>query len=327
MMGKRRARRAAASASPDRPATGAVRPGPAVPPGPAAPPGEAAWATGPPAEAPAMAGVLGAAAYPGEDGAAGAAGTAGPGLPGMPGVAQPAGQQPPVLRPAAKAGHDPWRAAFFGVLILAILAGAAWALLGSSLLVVRHEEVTGNRLVPASEVLAAAGIRRGTPLASVNTLAAAHRVEQIDQVLSATVSRSWPDTIVISVRERTPVLAVAAGGRFELIDPAGVTVRWSPRKPAGMPLLAAPPVQLRGSHGVLAAASVLRQLPARLRLLVESVTAPSAQDVTLHLRGGVTVAWGGAAQTRAKAAEVIVLLRTRARYLDVSDPNTAVTAG
>ncbi len=273
-----------------------------------------------------MAGAVGAAAYPAEDAAAG---TAGPGLPRMPGVAQPTPQQPAARRPAPAAGHDPWRAAFFGVLILAILAGAAWALLGSSLLVVRREEVTGNRLVPTSEVLAAAAIRRGTPLASVDTRAAAHRVEQIDQVLSATVSRSWPDTIVISVRERTPVLAVAAGGRFELIDPYGVTVRWSPRKPAGMPLLAAPPAaaQLRGSRGVLAAAAVLRQLPARLRSLVEAVTASSPQDVTLHLRGGVTVAWGGAAQTRAKAAEVLVLLRTGARYLDVSDPNTAVTAG
>ncbi len=285
MVGKLRARRAAASASPDGPATGAIA---------------------------------------GEDAAGG---TAGPGLPRMPGEAQPTAQQPAARRRAAAAGHDPWRAAFFGALILAILAGAAWALLGSSLLVVRHVQVTGNRLVPASEVLAAAAIRRGTPLASVDTRAAAHRVEQIDQVLSATVSRSWPDTIVISVRERTPVLAVAAGGRFELIDPAGVTVRWSPRKPAGMPLLTAPPAQLRGSRGVLAAASVLRQLPARLRSLVEAITAPSAQDVTLHLRGGVTVAWGGAAQTRAKAAEVFVLMRTGARHLDVSDPNTAVTAG
>ena len=70
------------------------------------------------------------------------------------------------------------RTAFFGVLILAILAGAAWALLGSSLLVVRHVRVTGNRLVPAAQVRSAAGIRAGQPLAQVNTAAAAHRVER-----------------------------------------------------------------------------------------------------------------------------------------------------
>jgi hypothetical protein len=47
--------------------------------------------------------------------------------------------------------------------------------------------------------------------------------------------------------------------------------------------------------------------------------------VTLALRGGVTVLWGSAAKGSVKAAEVTVLLRTQARYLDVSDPVTAVT--
>jgi cell division protein FtsQ len=233
-------------------------------------------------------------------------------------------------RSAARAGRrphrpDPWRTAFFGVLVLAILAGAAWALLGSSLLVVRNEEVTGNRLVPATEVLAAARIRLGTPLASVNTAAAAHRVERIAQVLTATVSRSWPDTIVIAVRERTPALAVARAGQFALVDAYGVTVRWSARKPAGMPLLTAPAGSLRGSAGVRAAVTVLRQLPGRLRAMVVAVAAPAADAVTLTLRGGITVVWGGPSQAAAKAAELAVLLRTGARYYDLSDPQTAVT--
>jgi cell division protein FtsQ len=229
--------------------------------------------------------------------------------------------------PPAKRRMDPWRAAFFGVLVLAILGGGAWALLGSGLLVVRHEEVTGNGTIPAAEILAAAGIRHGTPLASVNTAAAARRVEQIDQVLSATVSRAWPDTIVISVRRRTPVLAVASGREFALIDPSGVTVRLSRRRPAGIPLLAPPPAQLRGSRDVLAAATVLRELPARLLAMVASIAAPSPQEVTLHLRGGITVVWGGASGAQAKGGEVLTLLRTGARYYDVSDPDTVVTKG
>jgi cell division protein FtsQ len=224
-------------------------------------------------------------------------------------------------------GRDPWRAAFFGVLILAILGGGAWALLGSSLLVVRHQEVTGNRLVAAAEVVAAAGIRDGTPLASVNTAAAARRVDQISQILSATVSRSWPDTIVISVRERTPVLAVASDGGFALIDRTGVGVRWSRHRPAALPLFDPPPGQLRGSPAVAAAAAVLRLLPARLRARLAAIAAPSAQRVTLQLRGGITVLWGTASQSKTKAQEVIALLRTGARYYDVSDPTTAVTQG
>jgi cell division protein FtsQ len=217
------------------------------------------------------------------------------------------------------------RAAFFGVLILAILAGAAWALLGSSLLVVRHVKVTGNRLVPAGQVRSAAGIRAGQPLARVNTAAAAHRVERITAVLSATVSRSWPDTIVITVRERTPQLAVPAAGGYDLVDEYGVTVRWAARKPAGMPVLSASPAVLRGNPDVRAAALVLQQLPDALRLRIKSVSAPSATAVTLHLAGGVTVLWGGVGRVAQKWAELELLSRTHAHFYDISDPSTAVT--
>ncbi len=228
---------------------------------------------------------------------------------------------------SARHRRDPWRTAFFGVLVLAILAGAGWALLGSSLLVVRHEKVTGNRDLGTSTVLAVAGIRPGTPMASINTGAAARRVEQIAQVLTATVSRSWPDTVVITVQMRTPALAVASSGQFALIDGTGVIVRWSRRRPAGMPLLTQPPAQLRGSGGVRAAVMILARLPRRLRRLIESVSAQSANAVTFALRGGVTVVWGGPGQDGAKVAELTVLMRTRAHYYDVSDPVTAVTQG
>jgi cell division protein FtsQ len=216
---------------------------------------------------------------------------------------------------------------FFGVIVLAILAGAAWALLGSSLLVVRHVVVTGNRLVPAAQVRAAAHIRDGQPLARVNTTAVAQRVDRIAAVLSARVTRSWPDTIVITVLERTPQLAVSVAHGYDLVDQHGVTVRWAARKPAGMPLLSAPPAELRGNSAVLAAAVVLRQLPAELRGQLVSVSAPSAVSVTLHLNSGVTVLWGGSGQAVQKWAELELLFKTHARFYDVSDPGTALTHG
>jgi cell division protein FtsQ len=261
------------------------------------------------------------AAVPGPEGGS----PAGPGPEAQAGDETATPEPPARARPRSRRDH--WRTAFFGVLVLAILAGAGWALLGSSLLVVRHEEVAGNRDLSPSAVVAAAGIRTGTPMASVDTGAAARRVEQITQVLTATVSRSWPDTLVITVRMRTPALAVAGSGRFALIDGSGVTVRWSVRRPAGLPLLTSPPAQLRGSGGVRAAVTILARLPHRLRRLVQSVSAPSAAAVTFTLRGGITVVWGSAGQAAEKAAELTVLMRTKARYYDVSDPATAVTQG
>ena len=228
---------------------------------------------------------------------------------------------------AGRAHAGPGRTVFFGLLVLAILAGAAWALLGSSLLVVRHVEVTGNRLVTAAQVRQAAGIRTGAPLATLNTATAARRVERLASVLSATVSRSWPDAIVITVHERTPVFAVAVAGGYRLIDSHGVTVRQATRRPASMALLSAAPAVLRGNPAVRAAAMVFGQLPHALRKRIASVSAASASSVTLHLTGGITVLWGGASDPAQKLAELDMLLRRHARYYDISDPSTAVTAG
>ncbi|HMH90670.1 MAG TPA: FtsQ-type POTRA domain-containing protein [Streptosporangiaceae bacterium] len=263
-------------------------------------------------------------ARPGGAGAGRPAGGTG-GRPGPSSGADPegAGDRRPE-HPPSRRGSAPWRAAFLVVLALVIVAGAAWALLGSSLLVVRHVQVSGNRGVPAAEVSAASAIEPGTPLARLNSASAQRRIERIPQVLSALVSRSWPDTVVIAVRERTARLAVAAGTGFELVDVHGVVVRRSASRPAGMPLLKSPPAQLRDSPAVAAAAAVLASLPAPVRARVLAVT-NTAAGVTLQLRGRVTVRWGNVGRSPAKATELQALLATGARYVDVSSPQVAVT--
>jgi cell division protein FtsQ len=239
---------------------------------------------------------------------------------------------PPARRSLART-HSPWRTAFFGLAAVGIAAGVGWALLGSRLLVVRSVVVTGTHLVPVSEVRAAAAVPAGVPMVRVDTSGIASRVESITQVASAQVSKSWPDRIVIAVRERTPALAVRvpssapAGGGFDLIDSSGVIVRWARAWPRGMPLYAAPgaPAALRGDPAVAAAVTVLGEVPARISRSVAVVAAPSPQDVTLRLSDGVTIVWGGTGRPTAKAAVLAILMHTHARYYDVSAPGTAVT--
>jgi len=221
-----------------------------------------------------------------------------------------------------------WRAVIIALAVLGIAGAIAWLLLGSRLFVVRSVVVTGTHLVPRSEVLTVAGVEPGTPLIRVNTAAIAARVAAIRQVQSAEVSRSWPDRVVIVVRERTPALAVAApGGGFDLVDADGILVRWAASRPSGLPLYltAASLPSLRGDPDVGAAAAVLGELPAPLRRSVRSVTASGPDQVTLQLSDGVTVLWGGTDRAAAKAQELAVLRQTHASYYDVSAPGTAVT--
>jgi hypothetical protein len=74
---------------------------------------------------------------------------------------------------------------FFGLAAVAIVAGVAWALLGSRLLVVRSVQVTGTGpQVSRAQVLAAARVPAGLPLIRVNTAAVAQRVGGIRQELA-----------------------------------------------------------------------------------------------------------------------------------------------
>jgi cell division protein FtsQ len=227
-----------------------------------------------------------------------------------------------------------WRAVFFALVAVAIVATLAWALLGSRLLVVRSVQVTGTGpLVSRAQVLRAAQIPAGLPLIRVDAAAVAARVERIQQVQSATVTRSWPSAVTISVRPRTPVFAVATTGGYALVDAFGVDVRRSAARPPALPLLtvggpgASPAGSLRGSGAVRAAARVLAELPPAVAHRVRTVLAASASAVSVRLDGGVVVVWGSPQRGAQKARELMLLMATHARYYDVSAPGTAVTQG
>jgi cell division protein FtsQ len=233
-------------------------------------------------------------------------------------------------RPRPSRPGGPWRAAFFALTAAAILAAAVWALLGSSLLVARSVRVTGAPAAQRAEVLRAAGIATGTPLIRISTSAVARRVEQITQIQSARVSRDWPDSVVIAVTERTPALVVASGAGYALIDRFGVVIGHVATRPPRLTLLTSGPADLaslRGSPAIAAAVTVLRQLPPSIRAQVRGVAAPSADAVTLDLGHGITVLWGGTDRPAAKAAELAILMRGKADFYNLADPDTAVTGG
>lgn len=265
-----------------------------------------------------------------ETGSAGAGMGTRVGEPVGPGTGQPA---EPGRSPSLARTPSPWRTAFFGVAIVGIVAGVAWALLGSRLFVVRSIVVTGTHLVPAGQVQAIAAIPAGEPMIRVDTGAVASRVSTITQVESAQVTKSWPDRIVITVRERTPAVAVlvpasvSAGGGYDLVDASGVIVRWARTAPSRMPRYETPiaPAALRGNPALEAAVTVLHQVPGWISRPTAAVWASSPQAVTLWLSDGMTIVWGSTDRASAKTRELAILMRTHARYYDVSAPGSAVT--
>jgi cell division protein FtsQ len=244
------------------------------------------------------------------------------------------GTQRPAAGAAGPAGpaNQRWRAAFFALMAVAIVAGVGWALLESRFFVVRGVEVTGTHLVSPAQVRSAADIPAGLPLIRVNDTVVANRVDRLRQVQSARVTRDWPDKVLISVTERVPALAVPVSHGYDLIDKYGVVVESVSQQPLDTPILDLPagsaqPAALRGNPAVYAAAVVVRELPRYLARELVSVQAPSSTEVTLRLSDGVSIVWGGTDRAAEKAKELAVLMRTHARSYDVSAPGTAVTSG
>lgn len=203
-------------------------------------------------------------------------------------------------------------------LLVAILVFGLWALLGSSWFTVSQVTVTGERTLTAAEVRSAAAVPTGTALVRVNLEAVQQRVSALKPVAHASVHRSWPHTIAITVTERKPVAVMSSADGWALIDKAGVAYRTVAKSPPGLPVIdvpSPPPPDVLQS-----AATVISSLPSALLRQVSTVRASTLDSITLQLRNGRSVLWGDAADNAAKAQVLTVLLKHKASAYDVSVP-------
>jgi len=215
---------------------------------------------------------------------------------------------------------------WYGVAALLVLALLAWLIGFSSVLGVRSVDVVGARTVSAAQVRTAAGIRPGTPLARLDLAAVSARLREVAPIRSVTVSRSYPATVTIRITERVaigyrPAEPGGSGGAVLLVDRDDVAFRTVGSTPKHLPRLLVPPSGAAAS----AAALVTGSLPAAIVAKLASVSAPSEQSVTLSLRDGRSVLWGGTDRSADKARLLAVLLGQPGRYFDLSDPS-AVTS-
>jgi cell division protein FtsQ len=202
---------------------------------------------------------------------------------------------------------------------------------GSPLLAVRSIQVDGVSTLPADEVRHSAGIALGTPLLRVDTGAAATRVGRLPQVGAVSVTRGWPDRVVITVRERVAVAVVGPPGQRSLVDRTGLLFDTiSGGAPRGVvPVTVAHPGP--GDPATGAALSAVAALPAAVRSDVRDVAATAAGEITLTLQDATLVRWGTAELSPAKGAALAGIVQqiragalAGAHVIDVSTPQAVV---
>jgi cell division protein FtsQ len=209
-----------------------------------------------------------------------------------------------------------------GLLAALLAGGAAWALLGTSLLGVRHVEVSGVEITTEAAVRDAAAVTLGTSLLRVDTKAIAARVGALPPVAHVDVRRSFPHTLVITVTERTPAAVVPAADGYAVLAADGVVYHHLAVPPDGIPIvqLAAPGPT---DPATLAALRVVAALTPQLRAVLAEIHAPSPTRISLALVDGRTIVWGDADSSDRKAAVATVLLAEDATTIDVSVPDIA----
>ena len=204
-----------------------------------------------------------------------------------------------------------------------VLGLVAWLWFVSSLFGVANVQVQGIARVGETEVVDAANIAAGTPLARLDTAAVAARVGRIPAVGRVDVLRDWPRGVTIVVHERVPAAVRERGSGFVLVDRTGVAFDQVATRPKDLPLVSAP--VSAGPPALRAALDVLDAVPSSIRGEVRSVRAASPDEVTVQLTHHRTVVWGDTGLGSRKGAVLAVLLTRKAAVYDVSVPDAPTT--
>lgn len=214
--------------------------------------------------------------------------------------------EPQGERPAEPARPRPIRSILIvaGASTFVVLAGL-FAVSRSPLFGLRHVDVAGSGHRSAAEVLALADLPLGTNVAWLDTAAVAARIEHDPWIASATVTRSYPWSVQIRVRQRTPVAVLASGGgdgRGELLAADG-TLLGPAVGTTGLPTITLPPAAPAtvGMPGEGGAVRVLAAMSPAVRHRVRQIDVGLDRTLTATLRGGTTVALGPAVDVEAKA--------------------------
>lgn len=210
-----------------------------------------------------------------------------------------------------------WLRWLVALLVLALLGGVVWLLGFSSVLATKDVSVTGAKVLSKNEVRETAAVPLGLPLARQDLDTVAGRVARLAPVERVTVDRIWPDTVVVHVTERTPLLAVKQDVGYALVDADGVAFDEVTSLPAGIGLAEA---KLSDRALLIEIGTVATAMPEDVRQTITKIGATSPSQLTVTLASGVTVNWGSADQSKLKAEIVTALLERKPKSIDVSSP-------
>ncbi len=210
-----------------------------------------------------------------------------------------------------------WRRILIGVGVLVAVVAGAWLVGFSSVLETRDVSVQGNKLTTSEQVLDAAQVPLGTPLARVPGAAIRQRVLALPAIADVKLHRQWPNGLVIEVVERELVYQRMDAGSFQWVDAEGRVFRIVSERSPGIVA-----VTSNNEQRMLAdVATVVAALPPQVAEATERVEASTIDHIVVLLVDGRSIVWGNADNSAEKTAVLPALLAMSGTVLDVSVPS------
>ena len=216
-----------------------------------------------------------------------------------------------------------WRYLLAAFVLIAGVGFGIYAVYFSAWLRAEGVQVVGLAQLSEKQVLGAAEVKTGGPLARVDLDAIEYRVRSLATVKSVRVTREWPHDIRIEVVERTPIAIVDRGDSLTQLDATGHTFGSLRRLPNDLPRVVVG--SAADKEALAEVAEVIGALDSSVSKLIDHVEVDTVDRITLALRDGRQVRWGSAEQSEEKARVLLALLKQKARVYDVSVPGLPTT--
>lgn len=217
-----------------------------------------------------------------------------------------------------------WAGGYFGMIGTSINRAVGGATIAVGL-EVKRVLLKGAHQTAHEEVVEALGPVLGGPILQLSLAEAKARIENLGWVRSAAVTRLYPDTISISIREREPAAVWQINGDLHLIDDEGALIREvGAYEYSNLPLIV-------GAGAPEAASGILQSIKSHdvLRERIYALVRVGERRWNMRLRNNIDVKLPD--QDYAKAIGDLALLQSaegtldqKIEYIDLRDPERMV---